>query len=398
MICTFMNKNRKLFDFEYNEQKQVIENIFNVTNKEWLPYSLFGYKDENDLYIKFNAWINSRYLKNSSWFKKQQWQYGELALANDIVIKSYGLSLSDQYFIKPAFSSEEWKDINFFLNDFKYQSFIINMNRVYDYKDVDVLYSPNIVTGGELNKTWAILEDGRRVLYKSSNTFLGLEPINECIASKISEILEVDYVKYDIVILSNLDKKTMVSSCETFINEDTEFIPAASLFNESSDNILEQFTGYINFLDGLGISNSKEKLQKMFLLDYIMGNGDRHLNNYGVIRNVETLEYVSLAPIFDTGRSMTTEFNSFDDYDRTFTVFRNLKVPMEEYKQLLRGLVITNEQLQKLKEIPDKYRFFLEKYDDYVYLNTRSNNIKENIINFISSNIDSIGEFVQVKD
>jgi len=35
-----------------------------------------------------------------------------------------------------------------------------------------------------------------------------------------------------------------------------------------------------------------------------MLNEDRHLNNFGVIRNVENLEWIDTAPIFDTGQSL----------------------------------------------------------------------------------------------
>ena len=42
----------------------------------------------------------------------------------------------------------------------------------------------------------------------------------------------------------------------------------------------------------------------MFVLDYIMLNEDRHLNNFGIIRNVENLNWIDVAPIFDTGQSL----------------------------------------------------------------------------------------------
>lgn len=42
----------------------------------------------------------------------------------------------------------------------------------------------------------------------------------------------------------------------------------------------------------------------MFILDYIMLNEDRHLNNFGIIRNVEDLNWIGTAPIFDTGQSL----------------------------------------------------------------------------------------------
>lgn len=42
----------------------------------------------------------------------------------------------------------------------------------------------------------------------------------------------------------------------------------------------------------------------MFILDYIMLNEDRHLNNFGIIRDFKTLNWISTAQIFDTGESL----------------------------------------------------------------------------------------------
>ena len=35
-----------------------------------------------------------------------------------------------------------------------------------------------------------------------------------------------------------------------------------------------------------------------------MSNKDRHLNNFGLLRDSNTLEYIGFAPIFDSGNSM----------------------------------------------------------------------------------------------
>lgn len=42
----------------------------------------------------------------------------------------------------------------------------------------------------------------------------------------------------------------------------------------------------------------------MILLDFIMANTDRHYNNFAFLRNSNTLEWIGLAPIYDTGTSM----------------------------------------------------------------------------------------------
>ena len=42
----------------------------------------------------------------------------------------------------------------------------------------------------------------------------------------------------------------------------------------------------------------------MLFVDFIMANIDRHYRNFGLLRNSETLEWIGLAPVFDTERSM----------------------------------------------------------------------------------------------
>lgn len=390
MVYTFFNKNNKLFDFLYDDNKNAITEIIEVYNKRFFPVSLKDYDNLDNLLVRFSDWLGIRYSKNSKWFKKQTWEYGIINIQNTF-IKSYGLSLSDQYWIKPKFAEEIWEDVNFFHNDFKYQPFISNnLERKYDYSDVDILYTPTITTGGEVDKAWTI-DNNDRVLYKSSNTFLGLEPINEFISSKICEIIDISYVNYDIKILSNLDKKIMVSSCKTFINENTELITAAKLMNK---DIIEKriinFDSYLNILNELGIKDAKEKVKKMILLDLIMSNTDRHLNNFGVIRDVNTLEFIDVAPIYDTGRSLATDIPSMDLYNGEMILFGKEHARRSDGLNIIKGLKLTQEQIDRLKEIPNQYKSILEEYYKYTNLGFYKENLKEDIINLLTNNINEV--------
>ena len=42
----------------------------------------------------------------------------------------------------------------------------------------------------------------------------------------------------------------------------------------------------------------------MIVLDYIIANEDRHFNNFGLLRDANTLEWLDAAPIFDSGTSL----------------------------------------------------------------------------------------------
>ncbi|MFQ7748767.1 MAG: hypothetical protein ACLRJV_16545 [Eubacteriales bacterium] len=56
--------------------------------------------------------------------------------------------------------------------------------------------------------------------------------------------------------------------------------------------------------EALGIPGVREAVDRMIVLDYLIVNEDRHQNNFGVVRNAETLEYLGAAPIYDSGTSL----------------------------------------------------------------------------------------------
>jgi len=54
----------------------------------------------------------------------------------------------------------------------------------------------------------------------------------------------------------------------------------------------------------LGIPGVTDALDRMLTVDFIIANEDRHLNNFGAVRCVDTLEWIGTAPVYDSGTSM----------------------------------------------------------------------------------------------
>ena len=52
------------------------------------------------------------------------------------------------------------------------------------------------------------------------------------------------------------------------------------------------------------IPKIEAQICQMLTVDSIIANSDRHFNNFGFVRNAETLEWLGLAPVFDTGTSL----------------------------------------------------------------------------------------------
>ena len=93
--------------------------------------------------------------------------------------------------------------------------------------------------------------------------------------------------------------------CEDFVTENTELIPAWRILKtQKKDNSTSVYQHFVNCCESLGIKGAVPFLDRMIVLDYIIANEDRHLNNFGVIRNAETLEWLGFAPIYDSGSSL----------------------------------------------------------------------------------------------
>ena len=300
MKCILMNKNTKVLSADYQPSLGVFTDIYDIYNIDFAPVILKNvYNKEKDLKIILSNWFKGRGIP--LWRDDLDLLLSKLNISApaELLDKAFGLSLSDQYWIKPYDSKIEYKDINFFEHDFNDAEFTdATFSNSTETSTKISLISPNNTTDGRLKKTW-IIEDGKRYLLKGGYKNEVLQPFNEVLASMISSRLGFNHVTYILEVI----KDKVVSKCECFINENTELVSAYQILynNCDKDNAYET---YISLLEKHGIKDIRSSLEDMFILDYIMLNEDRHLNNFGIIRDVQTLNWISTAPIFDTGESL----------------------------------------------------------------------------------------------
>ena len=193
------------------------------------------------------------------------------------------------------------------------------------------LNTPDMTSNGNYSKRWKII-NGKRYLLKAGSKILNQEPYNELIATKLYERLlnEDEYVKYEIIYENN----NAISVCENFINKDTELVPAWKIndYFEFKENE-NKYEHYIRCLEELKIKDSRKSVDKMIVCDYILANKDRHFNNFGVIRDINSLDFIKVAPIFDNGCSLWYDEN--DIYVGEFFLTK----PFEEYENMQINLV-----------------------------------------------------------
>lgn len=368
MKCILMNKNTAIMLVEYNTTFNGIENIYDIYNIEYAPLSISNANKTlgANLLKQINDWFKGRGIP--SWRKDLEKLLEKLNVSSkeELLNKSYALSLSDQYWLKEENSNVKWQDINFFTNDFEYEAYLEasldSSSNLTTSPDKAILRSPNNTTDGMLQKGW-IIENGKRILAKGTYTSSREEPFNEWLASQISKRLGFYYCNY---FVEWTDKTKLISKCENFVSEDEEIISAYDVFkSEKKPNNINDYEFYIQILEKHNVPNARKNVEDMFILDYLMLNTDRHLKNFGVIRNVNTLEWVRTTPIFDTGQSMECD-KYLDEIDFSYGTGKFFTNTNKNYEDILKviGKNIVNIDIHKLDGLCEEYHSLLEKYKD----------------------------------
>lgn len=350
-----MNKNKKVFDFVYDEEEHFIIN-FERNYPENEDYAPFGLIKMNEIdKVEFNKWWKNRQIPASRKGLKEVLHNSNVYDKDNFDLldaKAYCLSLSDQYWVKGVEEEISWESINFFDNEFSEDIGKILFNGGKTALNLN-LNTPDMTSNGNYEKRWKII-DGERYLLKAGSKIYNQEPFNELIATKLYERLlnKDEYVEYSVI----FDDDKAISKCKNFITKDTELVPAWKIneYYEFLDDE-DKYTHYIRCLNNLGIKDAETLTDKMIVCDYIIANKDRHFNNFGVIRDVNTLKFIDVAPIFDNGCSLWYDEN--DMYVGEFFLTK----PFEEYEKKQLSLVKKLEWLDisKLEDFPNEVKTIL---------------------------------------
>ena len=364
MKCILMNKNTEVLIADYDTANGVFSKIYNIYNIDYAPYILksFYIKDDtnNSLFrTNVSEWFKSRGIP--SWRDKLDILLHRLNISapSELLDKSFGLSLSDQYWIKPYNIDVKYDDINFFDNDFDYSEFLeasLSKNSKTIVKK-SALKTPNNTTDGMLRKAW-IIEDGTRYLLKGGYKNELLQPFNEVLASDICKRLGFNHVEYTL----DIYKDMVISKCPCFINKDTELVTCHQIRNDMDrHNNINDYEDYINILEENGIKNARIEMENMYILDFLIMNEDRHLNNFGIIRNVNTLKWLCCAPIFDNGQSLNIEY--YDDNELHISGEGRFFYEVKPFDEIIKVVEdIKRIDINKLDGIVEWFDDLLHKY------------------------------------
>lgn len=324
--------NGKLCDLEFTKPTEarvpyMTAEALRVTDRKKCPIFL---SDENvpadKQLLLFNRWLKKRCIspkrrdipKNLDYHREHE--------------TPHLFSLSDQYWLKYT-ETEQWEELNFFHHPYptEFEDFCFSINRKYcrDFsKNAKLFYpidTPNLCIGGITPKAW--VRDGNdNILFKTELPDKSQTPLGEIMASRLLEQLSIiDFVRYEYGIYAY----RICSKCNCFVDDCHEFIPMSDLYElyqyQKRNNIdntsktqpnekepgkqkqPELYNSLVSIVNKYDIRNGVTFLNRMIIADTIIMNSDRHLGNFGVLRNVETGKIEKFAPLFDFGNAFSLE-------------------------------------------------------------------------------------------
>lgn len=165
-------------------------------------------------------------------------------------------------------------------------------------------------------KKWDYFKDGKKYFVKTGEYSYGEhsdnQPLSEYVASELGRQMGFNCIETFLAKTSvanqdgEIKDNVLVSYTEDFLGGDESFISIIKLLSKSDlrspslyKTVTEKFPSY------------KSKIDEMILFDYLINNGDRHLNNFGFIFKDGEIKDFSI--LFDHGASFFSDLEFITD-------------------------------------------------------------------------------------
>lgn len=155
--------------------------------------------------------------------------------------------------------------------------------------------TPELTTNGAYAKAWRRHEDGNLWLYKlgaNGNT----ESRIEVMCSDLLDKMNVEHVHYE----AGKDEDKYVCMCPCMTTENKAILTGM------------EFQSYCN-VNGIDpdvemFEIDKESIYKMWIVDFLISNRDRHGQNWGFFYDTETMEILGCHPLFDHNNAFDIDY------------------------------------------------------------------------------------------
>lgn len=286
MKYCLMNKDEKLVSFETAFRYGITEIVNELCLTDRLPIG----------YSEMAAWIENRnYAKHKEHMKLWLKDWG-IDTTDGFIQITHCLGLNDTLWVKPADSDLTWDSVNLYQNEFT----DISCKTAFETGLFGLQLStttPEFTTDGTFPKCWIKDDSGIHILKQglSGASNVGLEPYCEYVSSNIGKKIFDEVVKYDLVKYKGI----LCSKCDLFTSEQTGYVPFGKMIDTTAYYTIPRLIDYFNEYDIVHGTLFEQEFRKMIVLDSIVLNHDRHLNNFGFLFDNESFDIIGFAPLFD---------------------------------------------------------------------------------------------------
>lgn len=221
---------------------------------------------------------------------------------------AHALSLVDTFWTRRVSSGIGWEDVSLYTHPFNEMVAKTAFEGGLHGRQLSTT-SPEYGTDGSFAKCWIREGEEIKLLKRGSSGArnAGLEPFSEYYAGQIIRRFTDDYVRYNL----RTRGSRICSVCDIFTSENYGFLPYAAIDmgNSTVETVLEKMAEF-----GL-----EQEARRMFVVDALIFNEDRHKNNFGFIIDNRTLEIQGMAPLFDHNIALLPYAEDGDfDYDGSY--------------------------------------------------------------------------------
>lgn len=275
-----MNKNVEIASFEIND---VLDSINIIKQFTKLPYWI----DDLGAFIR-----NRRAPKHRENIAQLLQQSGCSTLRGFIDI-THALSLVDTFWVRPADSRLTWEKVSLYTHRFNEVVAKTAFEGGLHGRELSTT-SPEYGTDGSFAKCWIRENEVIRMLKRGSSgaSNAGLEPYSEFYAAQIIGEFTNEFVSYDLRTVNS----RVCSVCDIFTSEFLGYLPFDSVSTRHTD-----ITEVLNKAKEYGL---EAKFRRMFVVDAVIMNEDRHKNNFGFLVDNDAQTIVDMAPLFDHNVSL----------------------------------------------------------------------------------------------
>jgi len=243
------------------------------------------YPEKLPLFLKrtgdIQAWLEARAIDGHRTNSRLLKRALRLEHKDDLstVLTVNAATITDNFWVKPLDDEiTKFDDIRFKENMFDELALTGDVNSF----DKPPSKTPELTNTGSFEKCWR-LENGEWWMYKAGRQE---ELFSELLAYHIGITLDFPMAEYETA-------GGFIKSRDFTKNANVDFEPAISIIGDIQD--------YIKIYESLlGLSEKiAEQYVNMCYFDGLIYNMDRHEHNFGILRDADTGEVLSLAPFFD---------------------------------------------------------------------------------------------------